>query len=64
MDLSSPTAAVRQVSRYGASLTRRAATHRSTIAGPLAKRMRLAPHVPAAWMERAEDRIGYESCGR
>ena len=60
MDLSPPTAAARQVSRYGASLTPRAATHRSTITGPLAKRMRLAPHVPVAWMDRDKDRIGYE----
>ena len=62
MDLSPPTAAARQVSRYqdGASLMPRAATHRSTISEPLAKNMRLAPHVPDAWMDRDEDRIGYE----
>ena len=62
MDLSPLTAAARQVSRYrdGASLTPRAATHRSTITGPLAKRMRLAPHAPDAWMDQDMDRIGYK----
>ena len=62
MDLSPPTAAARQVSRYGASLTPRAAAHCSTITGPLSKRMRFAPHVRVAWMDRdkRKDRIGYE----
>ena len=62
MDLFPPTAAARQDSRYrgGASLTPRAATRRSTITGPLAERMRFAPHVPVAWMDRDKGRIGYE----